>query len=373
MLCWQLMDFADLVCDDKYYFKGKFVSKDSLSPCFYWDSKRNKIDGVDLKHIFNLFGIKDIEDFAKLGIDVSHFLNLNKKIRTILFSYKGKMDVSQYSVIELVPHTILMSFFQEKLFCLEQSFKWLKDKTYGQELLDFFQNDFDSQILNKVSFPLTIKEGQTDVNLLFAANFRFKSVQGAFNLFNLGKEKRDSVIPQNENAFIYAVDFKAFEFRTFLKLIDFPIDFNIPNLYEHFGEMLRLETDDVKVKIIAYLYGKKDERLEALFQRDKLKNTIQDGYFKWNKYPVIVSNDGNEVHTIVQTISQYIYLEKLNKVLALFENKKSKFIYPFHDCLIFSIDKQEIDLISKVVAILEDDVYKVKQFVGKNYLNLDNI
>lgn len=363
---------ADTI-DTNLYLVGDELTSIAPSNVFYWDCKRNNFDhSVDLKNVFLLFGFKE---FEHLPCITERFTNLSKKIFTILSSYQGKIDFYKFSTRELIPQSILLSFFQEKNSVLSACINHLYEE-FGNDfdnVLNFFQNRFNNKILQQTRFSLKIKEGISNVDLTFASNFRFKTINNSFNLFTLPKDKRDLIIPQDEDSFIFAMDFKAFEFRTFLKLINFEIDFDDRNLYEYFGKLLNLETQDVKVKIIAYLYGKYDAKLDELFHRQTLKNQINNKVFCWNDYPVIVEPNGNEVHTIVQTISQYIYLEKLTHVINLLQNYKSKFIYPFHDCLIFSIHKNELNLIPEMLSIIEDETYKVKKYAGKNFLDLKEI
>ena len=118
------------------------------------------------------------------------------------------------------------------------------------------------------------------------------------------------------------------------------------------------------------------EKFEEFFGKETLLNQIDGNIFWYDDMPVYVppdDPDGKRVHTIVQTISQYRYLNKLDRILKMLHNKRSKFIFPLHDSIILSLRKDEEEIIDAVFEILEDDVYKIKAYMGPNYRDITEI
>jgi hypothetical protein len=48
-------------------------------------------------------------------------------------------------------------------------------------------------------------------------------------------------------------------------------------------------------------------------------------------------------------------------------------VYPLHDSVVISLSKREIDLIPQIKNVLEGSVHKVKQYIGKDFLELNEI
>ena len=342
---------------------------------YYWNCKTNDSlkNSIDLSSVALYLGIKSFADLSQLGIDMSAYTDMSNQVKTIARSFAPHLDLKTLEINDIVPSWTLLKYALAKFSCLQAFVGYLESNYDFEKIKNFFIKNFNHAILKDLSFPINTTSGQHKVDLQYSLNFRFKSTDGALNLFNLRVEDRHMVIPQNKNDFIYCADFRSFEFRTFLKLSNIDINFEINDLYGFLAKEHNLLSNDVKTRIIAFLYGKEDERLESIFNKTTILNNIQNNMFEWNGMPLIVRRDGNEIHTIVQTISQYIYIEKLTRILKLLNNRKSKFMFPLHDSMIFSINRSEIELIENIRNILNDETYKVKEYAGKDLLNVKEL
>lgn len=341
-----------------------------------WDKKRFSFEKcIDLKDIALYFKIKDFSDLA------CHFPDEYANFAV----QKNKMDgwISSFSYIPEhhsknlpgIPSRMALQFLRARRDILALLWEKAHFGEASRAFLEYYRNAFGAfDAVRKMDYEIKTARGVRRVNLCFAENFRFKTMPESFNLFNMKKEYRNVVIPQSEDEFIYAIDFRQFEFRTFLRLVDADVDFEEGNIYECLGERLGLSLSDVKVKLISYIYSEaKDENIQQIADKDKLD--VSGEYFFGGAVPVFLGCGlrNKKIHSAIQTISYFHYLERLELILRLLDNKKSKFIFPLHDAMIFSISKDELFLLDEIPKLLEDDTYKIKQYIGKNYLEIEEI
>lgn len=360
-----------------------FQSKLQDDVSVYWNKKSNAIvkDSIDFMDIFNFYRAGDsLLNLPSIysSKSINRYMEFKEKILSIFRSYKQiNIDFSNYEIYDLIPTRIMKEFLVAETLVLKDANEFLQSKEWYDVVLKFFKDRSKTNVLKDLHFPILTTWGRQDINLVWQANFRFKSMKGSFNLFNMPKTSRDVVIPQSENDIIYCADFRQFEIRTFCKLHpELEVDFENRELYAEFAKLTGLETDVAKEQIIAYIYGQINPKLDIIADRKLILDFVKDDFYSWQGYPVILreqDNDKIRIHTIVQTISQYIYLEKLEKILELLKDKRSKFIFPLHDSIIVSLNKDEMDLIPQMVSILEDETYKVKQYMGDNLRDLEVI
>ena len=326
---------------------------------------------LDLKDLGVLFKLSDLKSFNCRSFE--DFETIKNKINKFVFSYKDNRINHNRGIFELIPTFLLKEFLETRTVVLEEIYENLQQKSRFSEIEKFFRLKAKTSCIENLKFDIVTSEGSASVDLKFAENFRFKAAHGTLNIFNMPKDKRHIIIPQEDDHFLYCADFRQFEFRTFLMINPcVQEDFNDLNLYQTLQKKYNVE----KQQIIAYMYGQHNAALEKIFPTAPLLEKAEGGIFFWRKYPVALQDGVSErknVHTIIQTISQYIYLEKLRKVLDLLKDKKSKFLYPFHDNMIFSIHKNEKELMKQIKNLLEDDVYFVKEYIGNNLLEVKEI
>lgn len=344
---------------------------------YFWDRKENLGQrGISLSELLLFFKVKQFNDLRDISASYEEFEHWNSRVKTILRSFVDfPANFPDDDPWRCVPRRIAEAYNESREEVLLDSMRWarslLSNEDWWDDILDFFDDRFCGHVLEKMDYALKTPSGDQGVSLIFAENFRFKIDQGSFNIFNMTKVERDAVIPQDEQSLIFAADFRQFEFRTFLKLQGMDKYFDDDNLYQTIGKDLGMNVEDVKVGVISSLYGsKRDEKLERFFRRDELLSKIDGNIFWSDEGPVYVPEHhekGKKVHTIVQTVSQYVYLRKLDKVLRMLHNKKSRFIFPLHDSVIISLRRDEPEVLDDVLDILEDKTYKIKCYMGSNF------
>jgi hypothetical protein len=259
---------------------------------------------------------------------------------------------------------------------MDRFIDWIKNTDPSNLFLNFYEDNLEIFNCSRfMSYEIFTTHGCERIDLDFSENFRFKSVNGSFGLHSLPKQKRIDIVTHNKDSFLYVVDFRQFEFRTFLYLTGADVDYDELDLYEFYAKKLNLEKNNFKINLISHLYSDSSSYLNRELSKELILDSISDGFFVANKTPIYVGGSENKksIHTIVQTYSYFDYLRKLSKILRLLDNKKSKFIFPLHDCMIFSIEGDEIDIIEQIDTILEDDIYKIKKYIGKNFLEIEEI
>lgn len=365
--------------ENKVHFSEKTNQDDIL---FCWDKRKNVSleNSIDLKDIFNFYRVSQILELAEV-FNSKHFnsyTNIKKKIHSTLRSFHSVgIDVSKFKLSETVPQSLLKEFIFQEMNILEDSVKYLQTKSWYYEVINFFLKDKRTDVIKKLNFPLKTKRGLEHVNLRWQANFRFRSEPGFLNLFNMQEHERDIIIPQRDDHILYYADFRQFEIRTYCLIHpELEVDFEDRELYTDFAKRLNLDFADAKRQIIAYTYGQHNPKLDEVFDRKKILENVQGDYFNWKGLPIIFrpqDSDKIKIHTIVQTISQYFYLEKLTKLLDYLSETNSIFMYPLHDSVIISMPKGDQTQAEYILSILEDDVYKVKQCMGEDFTNLKEI
>lgn len=342
-------------------------------------SDRRKPGEINVQDFLLFFKIKQQKDFESVcPQSYAKFVEAQASVENTFSSFRGlPIRLSEFEPSSLVPHFLWSRLEASERLLREEAleaFEFIVGQSNFQRISCFFQK-FPSEVLNKLDFKINTVGGQVDIKLVFAENFRFKDAPNSFNIFNLQKELRNVIIPQDADSKIFVADFRQFEFRTFLNIQGVHGYFKHERIYDEIGKDLKIKQNP-KESIISYLYGSKNASLESFFRKEELIDRIKDSVFWFENEPVFVKEDyetGKTIHTINQTISQYVYLNKLNSVLDLLKDKRSKFIFPHHDSVIISLSKDEDFLVDEILEILEDDIYKVKCYIGENYRDLIEI
>ena len=368
--------------DDKFYIGSKVEDRLDDGFHFFWNKtvNPNLKNSVDLRDVFNFYRVSEINELASVfsSQNITKYCDLKKRIHSILYSYGNVgVDIKDYPFYDLVPTRILKDLCLNECKILKDGFNFLEKKSWFKDVLDFFVRFESINALRDMDYQIRTEEGWQKVRLMWQANFRFKSLPGYLNLFNMRKKDRNKVLPHSDDHIIYYADFRQFEVRTFIMLhphLEF--DFENRELYKDLAARLNLDLSTAKQQIIAYGYGQENEALDKVLDRNALLKNVRDDFYSWNGYPVVFrpkETDKIKIHTLVQTVAQYIYIKKLYKILNLIAETNSKFIYPLHDSVIISLHKDELELIPKICDILEDDVYKVEQCLGPNLGELEVI
>lgn len=382
-----LKSFSDFFCHLSHPVDS--ISDDSL--LFLWNYNKNRlaVSGlesriIDLRHFSIFLKNKNFQEFVLSVGDKNLEILLakyEKEKQTVFNHVKAYLsvgiDIGKIEDKKLIPGFLLSS-------CAElhsEILSGLKDFLYKKHLFkEIIEQDYARYGIVSAEWkesPIKTPEGISKLNLEYTSNFRYKASGGSLNVFNMPKEERRKLLPLDDDSFIFAVDYRQFEVRTFLAETQFKyFDFVNEDIYEHVSRINNCTRDEAKVAVISFLYGANSSIFPGIRREDILAGMISEEVYFSNilglRIPVS-ANDKNKVHTITQTISQIVCAQKINKLHKLLENTKSSLIYPFHDCMIFSINKKEAYIMKDIVQTMEDDIYKTKSYAGKDYGNIKEI
>lgn len=342
---------------------------------FSWNEELE--NSIDVNQILLFFKIKQIEDLNGLS-SYDDFLKSKTKLYNAINSfYNFPIQHGCYDVMDFLPKQIVDEYRQYGDDFYRDSILQYSNIDDFDKVCDFFQNKFKKNILKNLKYEINFSGQNSFVSLVFAENFRFKSEHDTKNLFSLPTQDRINVLPKNKDEIIFMIDFRQFEFRTFLNFQGITDFFHEKKIYEIIAKKLEMNEKDVKVAIIAYLYGNRiNQKMEKFFRKNELISKLSNELIWFNDYPVYNPQNidlNKKIHTTIQTISQFKYLEKLDIVFRELKGRKSSFIFPLHDSMIFSVHPDDFDLIDKIPELIEDDVYKIKSYVGKNLLEIEEI
>ncbi len=362
--------------DGNFHLGSEYSLSDSV---FLWNRKNNycpntHLDIKDICNFYRLFNLNDIKTKWH-NIDCDSYEAYKKQLKAVVNSYRNtKINISPYGLSDLAPQKILSSYLISETKLLNCILEELNENEWYDDFISFLQSELcKTSVLNQLRYQVNTIDGPKIVDLDYQSNFRFKSLPGALSLFTMQKHERKNVIPWPEHK-MYVADFRQFEVRTLLKLCNVDIDFSRQEIYQDIANEVDLDADDVKQQIIAFGYGQENKKLEKIINKDNILDCIDDEIYRSEVGELVIAQksdpDHIKIHTIVQTISQYSFLRKLDKILKLLDNKQSKFIFPLHDAIIISLHPEEEGLIDDLRGILEDDLYKIKEYID---VSLDNI
>lgn len=365
------MDFLQKI-GDLHFINGEIASP-SEGQFFVFEDKIEQ--NLDLKDFFTFFKLKnDNRDQFSFGLNDKFIKKqeFESKFHAILHSFSKIEDIDEYSMFDLIPFHIFENFAKLNYDFYSTCLNEFKTKSIFNDFFEFYIKNLELfQITDKIGGNYSF--GETSFE--FAENFRFKSKKGTFDLFHLGKEQR-SVVECPPDHFVYAPDYKQFEFRTFLDLIGYNKSIFSESIYNFLGSRMGMPADKAKISSISWLYSPyPNEKLDTEMDKRIILNKIVNGCGHFD-YPVFVGEDSQphkRIHTIVQTVSQFVYIEKLHRVLSMLKDKRSKFVFPLHDSMIFFIHKSELELTEEIDNLMEDEVYKTKKYIGKNYKDIEEI
>lgn len=352
--------------------KVERVVSDDLDLDFSFDKKTYDEDYLDLKDFSVFFKFKEEKDFSVFKEEFEKYKSSKQKLLSWLGTYKITGIRPREGAT--FPPQIALQFLEAKADLLLRFQEEIRNKHIYNSFLNYYQHNRPSfDILRRMSYKIDTLDGEKKISLSFAENFRFKPDKGSFSLATLKKEDRD-IVKALPGFFIYMADFSQFEFRTFLSLTNSKVDFSSDTIYEDIGRAIGLE--DPKISLISNLYSQSEDfRIKKIVDKSNLIDRLRGDSFEHGGFPVFLGDSpkNKKIHTTIQTISYFYYLKKLDKVLNLIRNRRTKFLFPLHDAMIFSIHEDELFLLEKISDILENEVYKIKNYIGKDLKKVERI
>jgi hypothetical protein len=367
----------------------------------------------DLDILFKLRGYKfdSFNELIKLCFDDNSlhsywqsFHNLNSYIKSYKFS---KIDIGKFEIDKLFPEKIWLSFFKEKIFLMIKLYDIIKDE---KDIFDFYedffyekcQNIFDIStnyiyfdrnfILNdpiENSYILGFLKEHDRMKLKFnfvgAKTGRLGFKKNTFNLYNLPKTLRQSILPK-EGHKIVEFDFKNFQPRLAICSTD---DENFKNKFNNIEDIYSVfdgDRDKNKIELISWMYSNQ-KNLKFEKEAFPIKNLRNILFNKSKENRKIVNTfgrplffDGNsEDHVVFQNYITSIEVDAILSLMKELDNFKKtnnffRVLFSFHDAIVCEVNEKNIQIVSEIKSIIEFKMFSMFNFyfpvtfkVGNNY------
>ena len=315
---------------------------------------------------------------------------ISKKIKAFMKSYQTVgVRVSDYNLKQMIPEKFIYKYLFYKNLISQHVFE-NHEKPVNYDFMtdlhrmcsEIAQNNLKLN-LDKIKYTLkhqdTYKKLQrVSHNVQYDA---YKTITGrlsikpmSFPILNLKKECR-GVIEPSGHCFV-ELDFNAAELRTFLALLDIPQPEE--DIHNWIGEEVyggKFERDKVKQKVFSWLYDprKKDEKLEKIFQREKILKKYYN-YTTKHITTVFERNIPCEEHYalnyIIQSTTSDLFLRQAIKIWKMLEGKKTNVAFTIHDSLVLDFHLSDQAMVNRMIEEFSNTdlgKFKVNISGGKDF------
>jgi hypothetical protein len=391
------------------------------------DEQAIYFDFFKQSNIFNLF-IYDVKILYRLkGHKVDQFIDLVKeilgeekikkinllssKLEAQINSYKNtKINFLNFNVYDAFPKQLIDSFYEERANIILELFNNFKDK----EILEYYEKVFFKFICyvaetnkNEINVDLNnateecqrdlplikkhIKEKKIKVNInpLGAKDGRMTCSNGFVNLYGLKKESRRMLISCDDH-YLVQMDYKCFQPRIAMSQIENEEFRNRMAAIEDIYSIFEGNREENKRNLLVWMFNdqpnetieKEVGQIRAL--RKEIYENVRINKKIKNIFGRVLYFNEEEERTVFKNYIDSLEADILINVFCkifdyLKENKcKSKILFPFHDSIIFEINKKELDIVKKIWYIMKYETgiefnFPVEIKAGKNLFDLKEI
>lgn len=346
----------------------------------------------DVKILYELLGHK-FDGLEQLSSEIlgqeetCRYQDLSQRLKAHIKSYKiAKINIKNYSNGQLFSSSLIKDYYNEKQRIIYELFKKIEDK----DLLDYYANSFFAFLkciyktnLHEININLDkIKEDKTHfsdvirkntinnktrikINPIGAKTGRMSCEKGSINIYTLPKNLRNC-IESNSNCQFVQMDYKSFQPRLAIFSVD---DKNFKNRFANVDDIYSTfsgEREKNKIEFISWMFSEReDEKFQSEAKCiDNLRTKLYDIACEEGKiitpFGRILYFRKEPKHTIFQNyitsleadciITAYVEMSKF------FQQKqfRSRILAPFHDSIIFELDKSEICAIKDIQCSMEN-------------------
>lgn len=209
---------------------------------------------------------------------------------------------------------------------------------------------------------------------------RFTCRPTSFPILNMSKKFRSYIKPNND--FLLEFDMNAAEIRVALSILGHNVE-EVSDIYEWVNKEYfdgKLEREDVKKRLISWLYGKKDsdECLDAYID----KSYFIDNYYDTKNASIttpfgrrIACDEEHAVNYLLQSTSADIVHYAAYRIMDFLVARKAKtrIYFTVHDSVVLDVCKEEKDLMFDCFEIFSNTPlgkFEVNIKKGRNYGDL---
>jgi hypothetical protein len=213
----------------------------------------------------------------------------------------------------------------------------------------------------------------------YTTTYRLANESGYFPLYNLKKDERVNIKPNND--FFLEFDYNAAEFRIFLNSVNENFE-DVDDLYEETKHLFNVSTrEEAKQKYFETAYSgmaASDTEIYSLLK--KLTKKVYNGTFITTDYGnrVYCEDIKNVASYYNQTSCSFLVYEKALEIVQFIKlmNLETKFCFTFHDAIILDLKINELPILKPILKNLVNTRFgKIpgKFKLGVNYRDMKEI
>jgi hypothetical protein len=244
--------------------------------------------------------------------------------------------------------------------------------------MDNYLHNFKARNIKK---KLSRTAPYINYNLFGTVTGRLTTKKDSFPILTLNKDYRSILKPKND--WFVELDFNAAELRCVLALnkeeqptMDIH-EWNgniINNLSDH-----KLDRDDIKQKIFAWLYGQEGAslgipKIEKYYDKKKVVNNYWDGEYIQNPFGRKIKSDKfHALNFIIQSTTSDTFLRRAIAVNKILEKRKSFTTALIHDSMLIDFSREDKDILKELIKEFSNTdlgIFKVNCSVGNNFGNM---
>jgi len=204
---------------------------------------------------------------------------------------------------------------------------------------------------------------------------RLTTRKKSFPILTLDKNYRSILKPNND--YFVELDFNAAEVRTFLALAG--VSQPKGDIHQWIGKNVfngEFERDIIKQKVFAWLYNPeaKNQKLEELFDRDKILDKYWDGEYVETYYDRRIKADAKHaLNYLIQSTTSDLFLRRMIDIWNLLKGRMTYISFSIHDSLVLDFSREERELFNEIIEMFSETEFgkfKTNINVGKDFGNM---
>ena len=327
----------------------------------------------------------------------SEWIEVTNKLKAHLAAcQEAKINMSEVSLVDLVPFDLLQRFFDLKNMITGHVLdNYPKPENYDflldlEKMLCEIRQKKINFDLHELKTHLTTTHARLmykrmrdisryiDYDPFKVKTGRLTTKRGSFPILTMSKEFRNGIKPNND-CFV-ELDFNAAELRTFLALAgeEQPQgdihEWNAQNVYK--GMITR---DEAKKRIFAWLYNPSstDKLSAGAYDREAVVKKYFNGSQVSTFFDRNISADNHHaLNYIIQSTTSDLFLRQAIKINKLLKDKKSYIAFTLHDSLVIDCVEGDMPIIRELVEVFRDTPlgkFVVNISIGNSYGNMQRL
>lgn len=295
------------------------------------------------------------------------FMAAKGRVNSHIRSYSVcNIPTSSFSIEDLIPIDILQEYYKQKLLCIKN---YILGHLQNEDVVNFYLSRFEQiKSIIRLSNNAIIVDGKKSkigYQIFGSKNSRLSIKKTSFNVFNIPKDKRNSV-KSPEGFTLCQFDFKSFQPRLALSI--FGDEDTKKQLRENddIYSLFEGDREDNKLELISWMFSNRkndkfDTKLNFIKKARKILHTESESGMVFNFFdrPLFFNEEDDNVvfQNYICSVEADCIISLIHAAQEELQGLKSYLAFPFHDCLIFCISDDEIDKINHLKGFMEKYLY----------------